>query len=130
MSQDSLSSALFHGTIETLKPGSVIKPLEEGKNVWATKSFDYAQKHTIDRVSNGLGFSSEGQHPHHGNINEVEPIKGDAVLKDNAELLGDKDTVVSRKGFRVKGQVASVLNPDLGARKHRDPITNKPKPLK
>jgi hypothetical protein len=125
-----LSHQLFHGTIETLKPGAVIKPLEEGKNVWATKSFDYAQKHTTDRISSGLGFSSTGQHPHHGNIYEVEPLPADAVQSDNPELLGDKNTVVSKKGFVVKGQVASVLNPDLGARKHRDPITNKPRPFK
>lgn len=123
--QDHLSQQLFHGTIENLPEGAHIKPREAGEYAWATPNLEDAQKHTIDRIASGLGHSSEGQHPHHGNIYEVEPITtSDGSSKDFP------GAVKSRTGFIVKRQVASVLNPDEGARKHRDPVTNKPKPLR
>ena len=78
---NNLSHQLFHGTIESLPEGSLISPLHKGANAWATSDLNYAIKHTSDRVSTGLGLSSEGQHPHHGNVYEVEPIEGDESLK-------------------------------------------------
>ena len=122
MSQNNLSHALFHGTIETLKPGDLIKPRHSGAAAWATPSLQDAEKHTQDRISSGLGFESEGKHPHHGNIYAVEPIgpnaHSDASSKD---FPGARSSNI---GFVVKEHVASVLNPYIEARAGRDPITN------
>ena len=119
---DNLSSALFHGTIETLKPGDLVKPRHSGAAAWATPSLQDAEKHTQDRINSGLGFDSAGKNPHHGNIYEVEPIgpnaHSDASSKD---FPGARSSNI---GFVVKEHVASVLNPYIEARAGRDPITN------
>lgn len=119
-----LSNQLFHGTIENLKPGDVIKPGVGGR-AWASSNLDRVVAHTTDRIASGLGYSSEGQHPHHGNIYEVEPI---GQMTESPHKSDYPEDFVAG-GFKVKGQVASVLNPDPVARKHRDPITNKERPL-
>jgi hypothetical protein len=49
--QDNLSHALFHGTIETLKPGDLVKPRYSGAHAWATPSLQDAEKHTQNRIS-------------------------------------------------------------------------------
>ena len=121
---DHLSKALFHGSIEHIPTGTVIKPRDEMSKAWATPNMDDAIKHTRNRIESGLGFGSEGQHPHHGHIYEVTPITDeDASSKD---FPGARS---SKTGFIVNAHVASVLNPDLGARKHRNPYTNKENPL-
>jgi len=92
----------FHGTIETLKPGDVIKPRTEHGAAWATTDLDYALKHTQNRVVSGYGVKEGGEYPvHHGNVYEVEPM-------DEYKEGWDK-TVFAGSQFRVKGQVASVL---------------------
>ena len=122
MSQNNLSSALFHGTIETLKPGDLIKPRHSGAPAYATPSLSDAEKHTQNRISSGLGFDSVGKHPHHGNIYEVEPIGPNAHSDaSNTDFPGARSSNI---GFVVKNQVASVLNPYIEARAGRDPITN------
>lgn len=117
-----LSDSLFHGTIETLKPGDLVKPRHSGAAAWATPSLADAEKHAQDRISSGLGFDSVGKHPHHGNIYEVEPLAphlhSDASSKD---FPGARSSNI---GFIVKKHVASVLNPYIEARAGRDPITN------
>ena len=101
-----LSHQLFHGTIETLKPGDVIK--QPQGIVWATNKLDYALSHTQDRTRSGFGAKPGGEYPvHHGNIYEVEPI-GD-LQEDTQEH--NSGAFKSKAGFRVKGQVASVLGP-------------------
>lgn len=122
MSQNNLSSALFHGTIETLKTGDLIKPRHSGASAWATPSLQDAEKHTQDRISSGLGFDSVGKHPHHGNIYEVEPVGPNAHSDaSNVDFPGARSSNI---GFVVKNHVASVLNPYIEARAGRDPITN------
>ena len=102
-----LSKALFHGTIETLKPGDVIK--SDGGVSWATEHLDYALKHTAERTRTGFGEKPGGEYPvHHGNIYEVEPV-GHAEEDDQPH---NKGAYKSKEGFRVKGQVASVLGPE------------------
>lgn len=102
-----LSSALFHGTIETLKPGDVIK--SDGGVSWATNNLDYALKHTTERTRTGFGARPGGEYPvHHGNIYTVEPV-GEAVEDDQPH---NKGAYKSKEGFRVTGQVASVLGPE------------------
>ena len=117
-----LSNELFHGTIETLKPGDLVKPRYSGAQAWATPSFEDAEKHTQNRIDNGLGFESEGKHPHHGNIYEVEPVAPN--LHSDASSTDFPGARSSSVGFVVKRQVASVLNPYIEARAGRDPITN------
>lgn len=100
--QDNLSKQLFHGTIETLKPGDVIKPRTEYGTAWATSNMDYALKHTQDRVRSGYGANPGGEYPvHHGNVYEVEPM-------DEYKNAEDK-TIFAGRAFKVKNQVASVL---------------------
>jgi hypothetical protein len=118
--QDNLSHALFHGTIETLKPGDLVKPRYSGAHAWATPSLQDAEKHTQNRISSGLGFESVGKHPHHGNIYEVEPL----ISSEDASTPDFPGARSSTRGFMVKRHVASVLNPYIEARAGRDPITN------
>jgi hypothetical protein len=117
-----LSGPLFHGTIETLKPGDLVKPRYSGARAWATPSLEDAEKHTQDRISSGLGFDSVGKHPHHGNIYEVEPLA--PTLHSDASSTDFPGARSSNIGFVVKSHVASVLNPYIEARAGRDPITN------
>ena len=117
-----LSDSLFHGTIETLKPGDLVKPRHSGAAAWATPSLADAEKHTQDRISSGLGFDSVGKHPHHGNIYEVEPLAPN--LHSDASSKDFPGARSSNIGFIVKKHVASVLNPYIEARAGRDPITN------
>ena len=106
MSQNNLSSALFHGTIETLKPGDVIRPRTEHGTAWATSDLDYALKHTQHRTTTGMGERDGGEYPvHHGNVYEVEPAEGTEFPKN---AYGDK-TIFAGRAFKVKSQVASVL---------------------
>lgn len=106
MSTNNLSDQLFHGTIETLKPGDVIK--QDGGVVWATNKLDYALKHTQERTRTGFGARPGGEYPvHHGNIYEVEPV-GD--VQEDAQPHNE-GAFKSNAGFRVKGQVASVIGP-------------------
>lgn len=122
MSQNNLSSALFHGTIETLKPGDLIKPRTAGGAAFATPNLKHAEAHTQDRIQSGLGFDSASKNPHHGNIYEVEPIGPNAHSDaSNVDFPGARSSTI---GFVVKRQVASVLNPYIEARAGRDPITN------
>ena len=122
MSQNNLSSALFHGTIETLKTGDLIKPRTAGGSAFATPNLEHAEAHTQDRIQSGLGFDSVGKHPHHGNIYEVEPIGPNAHSdSSNVDFPGARSSHI---GFVVKNHVASVLNPYIEARAGRDPITN------
>ena len=120
--------SFYHGTIENLQPGSIIKPRDERTSAWATSNLQGAVKHTLDRIHSGLGQSSEGQHPHHGNVYEVEPLENDSTFAQSPNR-DFPEAVSSKQGFRVSRQVASVLNPDPAARRHRDPITNKPKDI-
>ena len=102
MSQNNLSKALFHGTIETLKPGDVIKAPENG-TAWATSDLSYALDHAKDRTNSGYGVNPGGEYPvHHGHVYEVEPM---GEYKDHSE---DK-TIFTGNSFKVKNQVASVL---------------------
>ena len=117
---DNLSKELFHGTIETLKPGDLVKPRYSGARAWATPSLEDAEKHTQNRISSGLGFDSDGKNPHHGNIYEVEPL----ISSEDASSTDFPGAKSSTRGFIVKHQVASVLNPYIEARAGRDPITN------
>jgi hypothetical protein len=65
---------------------------------------EYALKHTAERTRTGFGNRPGGEYPvHHGNIYEVEPL---GSLQEPEESKG---TFASKEGFRVKGQVASVI---------------------
>lgn len=108
MSTNNLSHQLFHGTIETLKPGDVIRD-PDGRASWATSKLDYALRHTAERTRTGFGARPGGEYPvHHGNIYEVEPLGDMHEPQDSEETKG---TFASKAGFRVKGQVASVIGP-------------------
>ena len=94
----------FHGTIETLNPGDIIKPRYKNGTAWATSDLNYALQHTQKRVTDGYGINDGGEYPvHHGNVYEVEPAEGDSYKEAH-----DK-TIFTGNAFRVKGQVASVL---------------------
>ena len=106
--QDNLSRQLFHGTIETLKPGDVIKPRGNGTDhdtsgvAWATSDLNYALDHAKDRVRSGFGAKPGGEYPvHHGNVYEVEPVSD--------YKPGEYANTFVGKQFKVKHQVASVL---------------------
>lgn len=102
-----LSHALFHGTIETFKPGDIIKPVSA--HAWATSDLQAALEHAHHRVVSGYGQGRDGEYPvHHGNVYEVEPIKPKSMITD-ITMSGTAKAVASQDGFRVKGQVASVL---------------------
>ena len=102
MSNNNLSKQLFHGTIETLKPGDVIKPRTEHGTAWATSDIQYALEHAHSRVRSGYGMNDGGEYPvHHGNVYEVEAM-------DEHRNTEDKHIFVGR-GFKVKDHVASVL---------------------
>lgn len=120
--------ALFHGSIENLKPGAVIEPLGGAtKRAYATSNVDEAIEHTRQRVKTGFSQQIMGnKNPHHGYIYEVEPVEGDTTLTDANKSDAFKGAVHSEQGFRVSRQIASVLHPDPEARKTRDPLTNKP----
>jgi len=99
---DNLSHQLFHGTIETLKPGDVIKPRTQYGTAWATSDLNYALAHAHERARTGFGANEGGEYPvHHGNVYEVEPI---GHFKD-----GQDKTIFAGSAFKVKNQVASVL---------------------
>lgn len=101
-----LSHALFHGTIETLKPGDVVKP--RVGHAWATSDLQAALDHTRDRTISGYGEKDGGEYPvHHGNVYEVEPVNPTSVTSQVES--GTKKAVASSEGFRVKKQVASVI---------------------
>jgi len=94
----------FHGTIETLKPGDIIKPRTEGGSAWATTDLNYALGHAHERARTGFGVNPGGEYPvHHGNVYEVEPM--DEYKKHPTE----EKTIFVGSQFRVKSQVASVL---------------------
>ena len=98
-----LSHALFHGTIETLKPGDVIKPRTEHGTAWATSDLNYALAHAHERARTGFGVNPGGEYPvHHGNVYEVEPM-------DEYKNPTEEKTIFVGRQFRVKHQVASVL---------------------
>jgi len=101
--QDNLSHQLFHGTIETLKPGDVIQPRHgEHGTSWATSDINYALEHTRDRVRSGYGVNEGGEYPvHHGNVYEVEPV--------SEYKPGEHPNTFMGRQFKVKSQVASVL---------------------
>ena len=99
---DHLSQQLFHGTIETLKPGDVIKPRNEHDTAWATSDLNYALAHAHERARTGFGINDGGEYPvHHGNVYEVEPT-------DKFKEAHGK-TIFAGRAFKVKSQVASVL---------------------
>ena len=99
-----LSHALFHGTIETLKPGDIVKPRTEHGTAWATSDMDYALKHAHDRARSGFGVNPGGEYPvHHGNVYEVEPVG------EHAAHPTEEKGIFIGKQFKVKHQVASVL---------------------
>jgi hypothetical protein len=101
-----LSHQLFHGTIETLKPGDVIRPRTEHGAAWATSDLEYALKHAHERARTGFGDKPGGEYPvHHANIYSVEPV-GSTRESDEPH---NKGAYMSKEGFRVTGQVASVL---------------------
>ena len=100
---DHLSQQLFHGTIETLKPGDLIKPRTEHGTAWATSDLSYALNHAKDRVRSGYGANDGGEYPvHHGNVYEVEPA-------DESKQAEHDTTIFTSRAFKVKNQVASVL---------------------
>ena len=108
-----LSKALFHATIETLKPGDVIS--DPGGVSWATEHLDYALKHGQDRINTGFGRRPGGEYPvHHANIYTVEPV---GEMEEDTQAH-NKGAYKSRSGYRVTGQVASVL----GRQDNRDAI--------
>ena len=101
---NSLSQALFHGTIETLKPGDIIKPRTEHGTAWATSDLNYALDHAKDRVRSGYGANDGGEYPvHHGNVYEVEPADEHKIHPTEGSHI------FTGKAFKVKNQVASVL---------------------
>ena len=106
--EDNLSRQLFHGTIETLKPGDVIKPRGNGSDhdtsgaAWATSDLNYALSHAHERARTGYGKSPGGEYPvHHGNVYEVEPV--------SEYKPGEHENTFVGRQFKVKSQVASVL---------------------
>jgi hypothetical protein len=99
----------FHGTIETLKPGDIIKPRISGGHAWASTDLNAVIDHTRDRTVTGLGVNYDEWPVHHGNVYEVEPrYEGDPTLT-NETMSGTEGAVASKLGFKVKSQVASVL---------------------
>ena len=101
--------SLYHGTIETLPEGGIIKPRDAHDVAWATSRLDYALKHAQERTISGYGERSGGEYPvHHGNVYEVEPLDD---VQSNM-MHSDKDAVYSKTGFKVKKHVASVLGPE------------------
>lgn len=77
-------------------------------HAWATSDLQAALDHTRDRTVSGYGEKDGGEYPvHHGNVYEVEPVNHTSVTSQVES--GTAKAVASQDGFRVKGQVASVL---------------------
>lgn len=103
---------MYHGTIETLKPGDLITPRQRGGYAWATVHMPAAIEHTKDRAIHGLGATPDAWPVHHGNVYEVEPADpNDESLTGNT-MAATRGSVASEVGFKVKRQVASVLGED------------------
>ena len=103
--EDNLSQQLFHGsTAETMKPGTIIKPGND-RVVWAGTNPERAADHVIDRMDTGYRGRDKNPGWHQQSlvspVYEVEPIKNDKTITDMS--WWSKDSVVSDKGFRVKG---------------------------
>jgi len=99
---------LYHGTIENLKPGDIVKPRTTYGTAWAGRDMNAVIEHTQDRIHSGLGFSDKNQTVNYGNLYEVEEIPG---AHYNYSPIGSATpgAVGSEDGFKVKGQIASVL---------------------
>lgn len=96
---------LFHGTLETLKPGELIEPRLAGQ-AFASRDVGVSAKHTALH----LFLGREGyENTHHGNLYSVEPLEGDSSIKEQDSDGGRE--VVSNKGFRVKEHIGSVIKP-------------------
>ena len=104
-----LSAQLFHGTIETLKPGDWIKPRTPHGTAWATSDINAAVEHTQDRIQTGLGHGDKRLDVDHGNVYEVEKLPWGHY--NDKPFTATPGAVGSATGFRVKDQVASVLKP-------------------
>jgi len=99
------SKSFYHGTIEHISEGSRIVPGNDG--AFASTNLQGVISHTQDRLKTGLGRGVR-KDVHHGRIYEVEPYEEDPTLEE-ATMSGTPDSVVSKIGFKVKQQVASVL---------------------
>jgi predicted transcriptional regulator len=106
--EDNLSKQLFHGSIEDIREGATITPRLKGGWAFATQSIEGAVAHTQTRLGTGMGVGDKSKSVSHGKIYEVEPMSKDTSI-GASEVSGIDNTVASRKGFKVKRQVASVL---------------------
>ena len=100
----------YHGTIENIPEGTMVTPRRANDWAWATNNLSGAIDHTRTRIGTGMGRGDKSQAVTHGNIYEVEPVKGDETLSPPGES-GIPGAVASRVGFKVKKQIASVLKP-------------------
>lgn len=113
--QDNLSHQLFHGTIETLKPGDIIRPRTEQGTAWATSDLNYALEHAHERARTGYGANDGGEYPvHHGNVYEVEP------MDEYKQHPTEEKTIFVGRQFKVKHQVASALGQEDNLRVIKD----------
>jgi hypothetical protein len=101
-------SSLYHGSIEDIKEGEIITP--RVKHGWAdaTESLEEAITHTKNRLISGLGKGNERKDVAYGKVYEVEPLPNDPSMGP-ATGSGILKTVSSKKGFKVKKQIVSVL---------------------
>jgi hypothetical protein len=106
--EDNLSKQLFHGSIRSLKPGTIINPQGEGATghlSFATSKVETAQGFAGLATQRALGFS-EHRMPAFKDaptlfnpVYTVEPVDPQDVSKTE----GREGVVESKKGFRVTG---------------------------
>jgi hypothetical protein len=104
---DNLSSQLFHGTIENLKPGDIVRPRTPHGTAWASSNIHAVVEHTQDRIWSGLGQDDHNKSVDHGNVYEVEKLPWGHY--NDKPLTATSGAVGSETGFIVKSHVASVL---------------------
>jgi hypothetical protein len=103
--EDNLSRELFHGSIEDIKEGATITPRLKNGWAFATDSLEGAIAHTQTRLGTGMGLGNESKSVSHG---EVESLPNDESV-GRSEASGIGGAIASKKGFKVKRQIASVL---------------------
>lgn len=106
--ENNLSQQLFHGSIEDIREGATITPRLKGGWAFATDSLEGAIAHTKTRLGTGMGLGDYSKSVSHGKVYEVEPLPNDESV-GRSEASGIGGAIASKKGFKVKRQIASVL---------------------
>ena len=106
--EEILSKQLFHGSIRSLKPGTIIKPQGVGATgdlAFATSRLETAQGFAGLATPRALGFSEHRMPAFNDAPALFNPVYTVEAVdpKDVAKTEGRESVVESKKGFRVTG---------------------------